>query len=265
MHIRSLTLAYFSPTGTTRTVLDGIAQGLGLPPRHVDVTLPAARASPLEAVEDELLVLGVPVYMGRVPELLSGWFRGLALRRTPTVCVVVYGNRAYESSLLELRDLVSARGGVPIAGAAFVGEHSFSSAELPASAGRPDADDLGQARDFGRRVAAQLEALGTLEGLRPLSVPGTFPYGGVTKLWNVDFIEVGEGCVECGTCAEHCPTGAIDEARSATVDTVKCITCCACIKACPTQSRRKKPGPVLDASRRIHTLYPHPKQPEVFF
>ena len=31
------------------------------------------------------------------------------------------------------------------------------------------------------------------------------------------------------------------------------------------RAREKKPGPVLDASRRIHTLYPDPKVPEVFF
>jgi ferredoxin len=265
MNIRSLTLAFFSPTGTTRAVLKGIARGLGMTPRVVDVTTPVARTAPLAAQADELLVLGVPVYMGRVPDLLSVWLQQLDLRGTPTVCVVVFGNRAYESALRELRDIVASRGGIPVAGAAFIGEHSFSSPDLPASVGRPDGDDLRRAEDFGRRIDAQLRSVSGLELAGELPVPGSFPYGGITKLWDVDFIQVGDGCVQCGTCADRCPMGAIDRANSAAVDTVKCITCCACIKACPEQARSKKAGPVLEASRRVHGLYAVPKEPEFFF
>ena len=265
MTIRSLTIAYFSPTGTTRTVLQGIARGLGRSPRQVDITPQEARLSRLEFGLDEILVIGVPVYMGRVPDLLKDWLHALTLHGTPTVCVVVYGNRAYENALLELRDLISEQGGIPVAGAAFIGEHSFSSPELPASVGRPNANDLGQAEELGRNIAKQLDRIGFLDPHRTLSVPGVFPYDGVTKLWDVDFIEIGEGCTQCGTCAEHCPVGAIDVTNITSIDIVKCITCCACIKHCPTRSRRKKPGPVMDASRRIHTVHSKPKLPEFFF
>jgi ferredoxin len=202
--------------------------------------------------------------MGRLPDLLSDWLRQLDLRRTPTVCVVVYGNRAYENALLELKDTVSERGGIPIGAAAFIGEHSFSSPERPASVGRPDSNDLRQAEDFGRQIARQLSSASAFELGYALSVPGSFPYGGITKLWDVDFIAVGEGCIQCGICAEHCPTGAIDRAKSGSVDSVKCITCCACIKRCPKRARTMKPGPVMDASKRIHDLYPIPKAPEFF-
>lgn len=265
MNIHSLKLAYFSPTGTTRAVLQGIARGLGMTPELIDITTPEARTLSLLTGEDDLLVLGVPVYMGRVPDLLSDWLQRLELRCTPTVCTVIYGNRAYESALLELKDVVTGRGGIPIAAAAFIGEHSFSSPELPSSVGRPNASDLRQAEDFGRRIDAQLRSASAFELGHNLSVPGSFPYGGITKLWDVDFIQVGESCAHCGACAEHCPTGAIDRTDCASVDPVKCITCCACIKLCPTGARNKKPGPVMDASRRIHDLYPMPKAPEFFF
>jgi len=265
MKIRSLKLACFSPTGTTYAVLQGIARGIGVTGELVDVTTPDARKSPLVAGGDDLLLLGVPVYMGRVPALLSEWFGRLDLRRTPTVCVVVYGNRAYENALRELTDLVSARGGFPFAAAAFIGEHSFSSVDLPASVGRPDASDLSLAEDFGRRIEADLRSVAGFEPGAELAVPGSFPYGGITELWDVDFIQVGERCTQCGACAARCPTGAIEPGNSAAIDTAKCITCCACIKSCPQQARTKKPGPVLDASRRIHANYAEPKAPELFF
>lgn len=265
MNVKSLKLAYFSPTGTTRAVLQGVARGIRVTPELFDITLPDSRLSRLLAREDDLLVLGVPVYMGRVPDLLSDWLQRLDLHRTPTACVVVYGNRAYESALLELKDVVSRRGGIPVAAAAFIGEHSFSSPELPASVGRPDSNDLCQAEEFGRKLDAHLRSNTPFDHSYCLSVPGSFPYGGITKLWDVDFVAVGEDCVKCGVCADRCPTGAIDRVDSASVDPVKCITCCACIKHCPKGTRTKKPGPVMDASRRIHSLYPLPKAPQFFW
>ena len=265
MKIRSLKLVCFSPTGTTRAILQGIARGVGMPAELVDVTTPNARNAPFVANRDDLLLLGVPVYMGRVPDLLADWLGGLDLRRTPTACVIVYGNRAYENALRELTDVVAARGGFPFAAAAFIGEHSFSSTELPASKGRPDASDLNLAEGFGRRIAAELRSVAGFEPGSELSVPGSFPYGGITKLWDVDFIQVDERCSQCGACAVQCPTGAIDPGNSAAIDTAKCVTCCACIKSCPQQARSKKPGPVMDASHRIHTNYPEPKEPEFFF
>ena len=70
----------------------------------------------------DLLLIGVPVYMGRVPALIHEWLVSLRLHQTPTVCVVVYGNRVYEDALLELTDIVRGCGGIPIAGGAFIGE-----------------------------------------------------------------------------------------------------------------------------------------------
>ncbi|WP_245628589.1 flavodoxin family protein [Salidesulfovibrio brasiliensis] len=111
-------------------------------PEYVDITLPAGRKRSLTLSNDALLVIGVPVYMGRVPALLGDWLNRIEADNTPAICVVVYGNRAYENALLELKDIVQSRGCIPVAGAAFVGEHSFSSPETPTAQGRPDQNDL---------------------------------------------------------------------------------------------------------------------------
>lgn len=62
---------------------------------------------------------------------------------------MVYGNRDYEDALLELRDTVASLGFTPLSAGAFIGEHSYSTAEMPVAAGRPDATDLQTARTFG--------------------------------------------------------------------------------------------------------------------
>ncbi len=258
-------LVWFSPTGTTKAVVHGIAKGIDSRVLETtDITLPQARTQPLAATENELLVIGVPVYMGRVPALLGDWLGMIQTARTPAVCVVVYGNRAYENALLELCDIVRARGCIPVAGAAFIGEHSFSSPDTPTAQGRPDTIDLDRAEQFGLKIRAKMEAIASLSAMPDLTVPGACPYGGSTTLWDVDFIEVDDRCVHCGVCAEVCPQGAVDPHRSSIIDHKKCITCCACIKSCPRHARTMKPGPVMDAAQRLHSLYGERKEPECF-
>jgi ferredoxin len=192
------------------------------------------------------------------------WLGRIQARDTPTACIVVYGNRAYEDALLELKDTLRERGCVPIACAAYVGEHSFSSSETPTAAGRPDAADLEHAEAFGRRVAERtLSALSKADPF-DIATPGNHPYRGSSKLWDVDFIAVGGACTQCGICAEGCPAGAVDAQRSDVIDKVKCITCCACIKNCPQNARTMKPGLVKDAAIRLSRLYAERKQPEAF-
>ncbi len=265
MKVESVKLVYFSPTGTTKAVVQGIANGIN--PSSVeliDITKPDARKEPLVVSDDELLVIAVPVYMGRVPALLNEWLSAIQADNTPTVCVVVYGNRAYEDALLELKNIAMNRGCLPMACAAFVGEHSFSSPETPTAQGRPDKNDLNHAQVFGRKIREKMKSISSVLEISDVSVPGNYSYGGKTKLWDVDFIAVNDQCKQCGVCAEVCPVGAVDPQNSALIDQEKCITCCACIKSCPQNARTMKQSPVMDAAKRLNNLYNEPKQPECF-
>lgn len=265
MEIQSLKLAYFSPTGTTKAVVHGISRGIPqYPTEVVDITRPDERGKPLHTAENELLIIAVPVYMGRVPALLAEWFTSVKARKTPVVCVVVYGNRAYENALLELKDMMKESGCKPIACAAYIGEHSFSSPELPTAADRPDSGDLRHAEAFGQKIGDKLRSVSSVNQLSDVEIPGSYPYGGVTALWSVDFIDVSDACANCGTCAEVCPVGAVSLENAALIDTEKCITCCACVKNCPQHARSMKAGPVRDAAVRLNTLYGDRKEPELF-
>ena len=265
MKMESVKLVYFSPTGTTKAVVQDIAHGINPSTMElIDITNPNTRKQPLLTSENELLVIGVPVYMGRVPALLIEWLNAIQAHNTPTVCVVVYGNRVYDDALLELKNIVMKCGCIPIACAVYIGEHSFSNSETPTAQGRPDEDDLNHAKVFGQEIREKLQSISLISQISDVHVPGIYPYRGDSKLWIVDFIAVSDECSQCGICAEKCPVGAVDAENSRLIDTEKCITCCACIKNCPQSARSVKPGLVKDASVRLHTLYNQRKEPECF-
>lgn len=85
VNINSAKLIYFSPTQTTRKILEGIIQGIQIVTvEHVDSTLPVAKMQKTVGMCDELAIIGSPVYGGRLlipcavlPELIT---RGILSR-----------------------------------------------------------------------------------------------------------------------------------------------------------------------------------------
>ena len=249
MQVDAVQLIYFSPTQTTQRVLAAIARGVGAARiAHVDLTPPAAKAAPRTQLGRALAILGAPVYGGRIPLEAVQRLRRLAGDGAPAVVVVVYGNRAYEDALLELRDLAIDAGFVPIAGAAFIGEHSFSTEGTPLAQGRPDAEDEARAAAFGKAIRARLDGLHALDALPLLEVPGDTPYRARGKGGWASPRTRAEQCTLCGVCAEVCPTGAIAVGNAVETTVASCILCCACVKHCSTDAR------VLEDPRLARTM-----------
>lgn len=266
MEVQSLKLVCFSPTGTTKKVAQSIAKGINIKNVSLyDITAPKERKNIIEVKGDELLVVAVPVYMGRVPALINEYLRKLKASKTPLVCVVVYGNRTYGNALLELANILTGSDCIPVAGGAFIGEHSFSSTDLPIAESRPNANDLEYAVSFGKEVRKKLQSASSIEEIKEIKIPGNYPYGGVTELWSIDFIAISDKCTKKGICASVCPTGAIDLMDTSIIDKEKCISCCACIKKCPEKARTIKESKVKEAAVRLNSLFQEPKIPEVFY
>jgi len=265
MNVRTANLIYFSPTRTTRKVLEGIARGLGIGTvRHVDLTSPEAKTLKLAEMHDELAIMGSPVYSGRLPADAASRMRRLKGNEIPAVIVVVYGNRAYDDALLELRDLAREAGFKPIAGGAFIGEHSFSNNETPIAVGRPDVKDLRKAIEFGKMVRDKMSTMRTLDGHPLLQVPGNFPYKERSALSNISPVTDDAICTKCGACVPVCPTAAIAVSDTVVTDTSVCIRCCACVKTCSAGARVMEDPRIRQVAGQLSMNCGKRKEPETF-
>jgi ferredoxin len=263
MHITSVHLVYFSPTRTTKRVLEAIARSFpGAAVDLYDLTLPGARLPEETVGEGVLTIFGAPVYGGRIPAQARERLRlvrggGLA------VVVVLYGNREFEDALVELRDLAQELGYTPIAGGAFIGEHSFSTPDVPVASGRPDAADLEKAAEFGRRIGETARRLTGLDLVSSLEVPGDSPYREWKGL-NIAPETDASLCTRCGTCVLLCPTAAICSAVGMPTDPVACIACCACVKSCPTGARVMRDERIREKVVWLNEKCAERKEPQTF-
>ena len=115
----------FSPTGGTQRVVDALTGGWEYPVRRVDLTDGKWEAAGIELAREDLAVIAVPSYGGRAPELAMERLRKVRGNGARCVVVCVYGNRAYEDTLLELADGVEKQGFRVMAAVAGVAEHSI--------------------------------------------------------------------------------------------------------------------------------------------
>lgn len=250
MKIEKWIVAHFSPTGGTRKVAEAIAAGFGTPVAEMDLT----RAdSAVMLGENDGLMLVLPVYAGRVPQIALERLSGLKGNGQKAVAVAVYGNREYDDALLETKNALKVKGFRVIAAAAFVAEHSIVRS---IAAGRPDAEDEALCRRFAADVMTKPEDAASVQ------VPGNDPY---VELKPSPFHPAAdETCVRCGVCAEQCPLGAIPADEPNKTDPELCINCMRCVQVCPRQCRALPAPFVAGATKMLSEKAAGYKKPVVF-
>lgn len=258
-------LLYFSPTGTTRKVLESVAQGItDAAVEHIDLTPPENGQKSVAPFTDEIVLIGVPVYGGRVPAEAVKRLMRIVANKTLAIPIVVYGNREFEDALLELKNLVTDLGFYPIAGAAFIGEHSFATKEAPIAIGRPDSQDIEIAKEFGISIREKISSLQTLDDQSDLKVPGRFPYESGPRAMVVAPVTQTDLCTLCGICAGVCPTAAIAVNERVETTIGLCIRCCACVKSCPTAARVWEDEMMLTITNWLKENCGSRKEPQLF-
>ncbi len=264
---------YFSPTGTTErvvlTIAKRLAYELDLPLEVYDYTLPKTRQHEKHFDPGDLVVFGTPTYAGRVPNVLLKYLATVTAEGALAVPVALFGNRNFDDSLIEARDLLQANGFHPIAGAAFVGEHSFSK-EL--GAGRPDVSDLSLAEHFALRIARKLADCPDPAALPVVKVRGESPLrpyyqprdrqGAPINILKVKPL-TSDACTKCGLCAEICPMGSISHEDPSQYVGI-CIKCGACQKKCPEGAKYYEDEGYLYHKTELELGYERRARPALF-
>lgn len=248
------TLFIFSPTGGTARVAQALTEPLGGVQETVDlcdrrIDFDAVALSPADVAW-----IAVPSFAGRVPvtamERLSR-VRGGGAR---AVLVCVYGNRAYDDTLLELADGAKAAGFRVTAAVAAVAQHSILG---QFGAGRPDQQDRDELGVFGKKIETALAAASqepTLPGSRPYRAGGR---GGMVPMPT-------ERCNRCGVCADDCPVGAISASDPARVDSETCIGCMRCVALCPQKARVVAPEQLAGLAAKLEKACAGRRENELF-
>lgn len=223
---------YFSPTGGTKKAADFLAEGLQGDIVPVDLTDYTAQFQNVTLTGEDAAIIAVPSYGGRVPAAAIERLSMLNGNNIRTVLVCVYGNRAYEDTLVELEDSAKQAGFLVIAAVAAVAEHSIA---RQFASGRPDVQDKSVLYGFAEQIREKLSAGNTSTP----EIPGNRPY---RKAGGAGMVpKPTKDCTGCKICARECPVQAIDHENPKKVDEKICISCMRCISVCPHSARRLNP------------------------
>ena len=240
----------FSPTGGTEKVADILGGHWSANTVKIDLSDVKTDFSKCIIDKEDQVLIAMPSFGGRAPAVAIRRLKQIAGNGAKCTLVCVYGNRAYEDTLVEMEDAAKESGFRVVAAVAAVAEHSI----MPQyAAGRPDTSDKKQLEQFAEQIAGKTEAV--------VSIPGNRPY---KKAGGAGLVpKAGKSCTKCGLCAESCPVQAIDPA-SFTADAKKCISCMRCVKQCPEKARKVNGAMVSIAAMAMKKACSVRKENELF-
>ena len=259
MNIEESHLVVLSPCGSTLNCLRVMSDYLPNPLLGHDLTLPATTQQSRSFGPEDLVVLGFPVYGGRLPSLAGRVFKSIAGNKTPVVLVAVYGNRDYEDALLEMQQLAEERGFVPFAAAALVAEHVM---EPSVGSKRPDGQDKKAIRKFAKAVCKSISTYKSVDEIS-FTAPGQYPFR--KPVLRLPFAPVTlKTCRGCALCVDICPAEAIQDDAARTADPEICISCMACVLKCPKKARVIDHPALLNAKQWLSANCIERREPEFF-
>jgi ferredoxin len=240
MNIQGIT---FSPTRSAYKIGEKVIQNTGLTiSPSIDLTRPEIRAQFDGVLQGDVIVVSTAVYEGSIPSMILEALNKLKSQGKWAVPIGVYGTRSPEEYVNEMSGLLRKQGFKILAASNFVAEHSYAHDEAPAGRGRPTAQDLELAEDFGKKIASKIE--GNLQELSIDSKPLKNGENYMRKEWMENGVKRmivkpehdAALCTQCNTCVNSCPMAAIDT-ETYEADGETCMRCMACVKVCPENAK----------------------------
>lgn len=243
----------FSPTGGTERAAAAITRNWP-EVRTIDLSDPHTDFSGVSFDPDSLVLVAMPSFGGVAPQLALDRLAQMQGNGARCALAAVYGNRAYEDTLLQMSDFAKQAGFSVLAAVSAVAEHSII---REYAAGRPNADDCAELAGFGDRILEKVRS----GDLSEPALPGKRPYK--TSSAGM-FPKTNSHCTACGLCAQKCPAGAIHPDDLRTTDTAKCISCMRCVSLCPAHARTLNPLMVPVVAAALKKACSVPKANELF-
>lgn len=237
----------FSPTGGVEKCADLLADRLGNNWKEIDLSHPI---STISLKKEDLCIYAIPSFGGRVVPIATERMKSVHGNGARAILLCVYGNRAYEDTMVEMQDTLNAQGFRCVAAVAALAEHSIMH---QFATGRPDSSDKMMLAEFGQKISNNLENTLT-------SLPGNRPYKEYKVVPMVP--QLNDTCSGCGLCVEECPVGAIGD--DFIIDPAKCIGCMRCTAICPSQARFLDPERLALLVARLGPALEGRKENELF-
>lgn len=216
----------FSPTGGTQKVADIVAKELNQNIEKIDLSDINLSEHFLNG---DLAIIAMPSFGGRAPKIAIERLKKIKGNGIKTIVIAVYGNRAYEDTLIEMYDEAENNGFNVIGAISAVAEHSIV---RKFAKNRPNIDDEFQLKSFAKKIN---EKLNNSKDTKP-NIPGNRPY----KVFNgINLIpKTSKKCNKCKLCAKKCPVGAININNVSEINADKCISCMRCVSICPQKAKK---------------------------
>ena len=272
--IKKIYSVYFSPSGSTEKIVKKIASEIkGLEAENIDLLTSASRKKKYKFGKNDLVIFGC-MTAGKLFTLSDEIFECLEADGTPFIGVATFGNTYYGIALKEMKERAEKQGFKVTALGAFVARHSI---DTNFGAGRPDDKDFEIMKDFARKAHEKIlsgdltlhklpeTGWSNLElGNKVIAYREEHPDEPYALPPSYKSKEMTADCIQCGTCAKHCPTDAINIEKK-TFDLEKCIGCWGCINRCPKHAIKSTSKEMADIMKAIKDMPETRLEPVLLF